>query len=126
MSLIRGVAAAARVTQPGGTICIASRQTEQPGLIFSRWRQGAPLEAIVREAIGTGDRALIADALQTRLFARAIGDRRLVLLSDLEEGQVEDLEFGYAATPEVVERLAHRSDSLVVLHEADQMFPRLA
>ena len=126
MSLIRGVAAAARVTQPAGTICIASRLTEQPGLIFSRWRQGAPLEAIVREAIGTGDRALIADALQTRLFARAIGDRRLVLPSDLEEGQVEDLEFGYAATPEVVERLAHRSDSLVVLHEADQMFPRLA
>ena len=33
---------------------------------------------------------------------------------------------GFAATPEVVERLAHRSDSVTVLHEADRMLPRLA
>jgi hypothetical protein len=65
----------------------------------------------------------VADALQARLFARALGDRRLVLLSDMAEDTVEELEFGSAGSPEVVERLAHRSDSLAVLHEADRMLP---
>jgi len=123
--LLRAVAAAARVTHPGGTICIASRMAERPGVIFSRWREGAPLDALVREAVGTGDKALITDAFQTRFFARAIGDRRVVLLSELEEATVEELELGFAATPEVVERLAHRAESVTVLHEADRMLPRL-
>ena len=123
--LLRAVAAAARVTHPSGTLCVASRLTQRPGLIFSRWREGAPLDGLVREAIGTGDQALIADAFLTRFFASALGDRRLVLLSDLDEATVEELEFGYAATPEVVERLAHRADSVAVLHEADRMLPRL-
>jgi hypothetical protein len=123
--LLRAVAAAARVTQPGGTVCVASRLAERPGVIFSRWREGAPLDALVREAVRTGDQALITDAFQTRFFARALGDRRLVLLSDLEEATVEELELGFAATPEVVERLAHRADSVTVLHEADRMLPRL-
>jgi len=48
-----------------------------------------------------------------------------VLLSDLDEATVEELEIGCAATPEVVERLAHRADSVTVLHEADRMLPRL-
>jgi hypothetical protein len=123
--LLRAVAAAARVTHPSGTICVASRLAERPGVIFSRWREGAPLDALVREAVRTGDQAIITDAFQTRFFARALGDRRLVLLSDLEEATVEELELGFAATPEVVERLAHRSDSVTVLHEADRMLPRL-
>ena len=124
--LLRAVAAAARVTHPTGTVCIASRLAERPGVIFSRWREGAPLDALVREAVSTGDQALVTDAFQTRFFARALGDRRLVLLSDLEESTVEELELGFAATPEVIERLAHRSDSVTVLHEADRMLPRLA
>ena len=49
-----------------------------------------------------------------------------MLLSELGEVTVEDLEFGFAATPEVVERLAHRASSLVVLHEADRLLPTLA
>ena len=125
-TVTRAVAAAARVTHPGGTICVACRLAEPPGLIFSRWRQGAPLEPLVHEAVGTGDPAIIVDAVQTRLFARALGDRRLVLLSDLDEGVVEELEFGYAATPEVVERLAHRSESVIVLHEAERLSPKPA
>jgi len=124
--LLRAVAAAARVTHPAGTVCIASRLAERPGVIFSRWREGAPLDALVREAVGTGDQTLITDAFQTRFFARALGDRRLVLLSDLDEATVEELELGFAATPEVVERLAHRAESVAVLHEADRMLPRLA
>jgi len=124
--LLRAVAAAARVTHPGGTICVASRLAERPGVIFARWREGAPIDGLVREAVGTGDQTLISDAFQTRFFARALGDRRLVLLSDLDEATVEELELGFAATPEVVERLAHRSESVVVLHEADRMLPRLA
>ncbi len=124
--LLRAVAAAARVTHPTGTVCVASRLAERPGVIFSRWREGAPLDGLVREAVGTGDPSLIADAFQTRFFARALGDRRLVLLSDLEEATVEELELGFAATPEVVERLAHRSDSVAVLHEADRMLPRFS
>jgi len=47
-----------------------------------------------------------------------------VLLSDLDEATVEDLGFGHAASPEVVERLAHRAERVVVLHEADRMLPR--
>ena len=123
--LLRAVAAAARVTHPTGTVCVASRLAERPGVIFSRWREGAPLDALVREAVSTGDQALITDAFQTRFFARALGERRLVLLSDLDEATVEELELGFAATPEVVERLAHRSDSVTVLHEADRMLPRV-
>lgn len=123
--LLRAVSAAARVTHPTGTVCIASRLAERPGVIFARWREGAPLDALVREAVGTGDPSLINDAFQTRFFARALGERRLVLLSDLDEATVEELELGFAAKPEVVERLAHRSDSVVVMHEADRMLPRI-
>ncbi|MCE9632086.1 MAG: hypothetical protein K8S94_15400 [Planctomycetia bacterium] len=125
-AITAAVAAGARATRPGGTVCVASRLSEKPGIIFERWRQGAPLEGLVHEAISSGDNTLLADALQTRLFARALDDRRLVLLSDLDESTVEDLEFGHAATPDVVERLAHRAESLVVLPEADRCFPRQA
>ena len=125
-ALLRAVAAAARVTHPGGTICVASRLDERPGVIFARWREGAPLEPLVKEAVGTGDPVLVADAFRTRFFARALGDRRLVLLSDLDEEALGDLDIGHAATPEVVERLAHRAASLTILHEADRMLPRLA
>jgi len=125
-ALLRAVAAAARVTLPGGTVCVASRLDERPGVIFARWREGAPLEPLVKEAVRTGDRVLVADAFRTRLFARALGDRRLVLLSDLDEESLGDLDIGHAATPEVVERLAHRAASLTILHEADRMLPRLA
>lgn len=123
-TLLRAVAAAARVTQPSGTICVASRLAVTPGVVFARWREGAALEPLVREALATGDQLLITDAFLARFFARALGDRRLVLLSELDETTVENLEFGYAATPEVVERLAHRAESVVVLEEADRMLPR--
>ena len=122
--VIRGVAAAARVTQPGGTICLACRAETPPGIVFQRWRQGAPLERLVHEAVGTRDRALVADALETRLFARALGDRRLVLLSDIDEAAVEELEFGFADSPDTIARLAERADSVAVLHEADRMLPQ--
>lgn len=124
-AVLRAVAAAARTTAPGGMICVASRLAEAPGLIFTRWREGAPLDGLVREAVATGDQTLIADAFRTRFFARCLGGRRLVLLSDLDETTLEDLEIGHAATPEVVERLAHRAESVVVLHEADCMLPRM-
>jgi hypothetical protein len=122
-AITRAVAAAGRVTRPGGTICVASRATTGPGIVFQRWRQAAPLDALLREAVATGEAALVGDALETRLFARALGDRRLVLLSDIDESTVEDLGFGHG-TPEAVERLAHRAESVVVLHEADRMLPR--
>lgn len=122
---VRAVAAAARVTHEDGTICLVGHMHDEPGVIFSRWRQGAPLQALVHEAMGTKDPQLIADALQTRLFARALGDRRLVLLTDLRETLVEDLEFGYAESPDDVARLAAKAESLIVLHEADLMLPRI-
>ena len=125
-ALVRAVAAAARTTHPEGTICLASRFAATPGPVFQRWRQGVALVPLVREALASGDPTLIADAVVTRFFAQALGDRRLVLLSDLDQGIVEDLEFGHATNPEAVERLAHRADSLVVLHEADRMLPRRA
>jgi len=122
---VRAVAAAARVTHEEGTICLVGRLAAEPGVIFSRWRQGAPLQGLVHEAVGTKDSQLIADALQTRLFARALGDRRLVLLTDLDEAIVEDLEFGYADSADDVARLAAKAESLIVLHEADRMLPRV-
>ncbi len=125
-AITRALAAAARVTRPAGTVCIACRVATGPGIIFERWRQGAPLDGLVHEAARLGDPALVADALETRLFARALGDRRLVLLCDIEAETVEELGFGHAASPEAVERLAHRAESLVVLHEADRMLPHVA
>lgn len=123
-AVTRAIAAAARVTHRAGTICVTSRIDTRPGMVFSRWREGAPLEALVREAVRGGDPVLVADALQTRFIARALGERRLVILSDLDQTVVEDLDCGWAATPEAVERLAHRAESLAVLHEADRMMPR--
>ncbi|MFM9058587.1 MAG: hypothetical protein ACKOSQ_05645 [Planctomycetaceae bacterium] len=122
----RALAAASRVTRPGGTVCVVGRVAAGPGIIFERWRQGAPLDGLVHEAAASADPALVADALETRLFARALGDRRLVLLSDIDAEAVEDLGFGHAAGPDAVERLAHRAENLVVLHEADRMLPQLA
>lgn len=122
-AMVRAVAAAARVTHDDGTICVVGGLATEPGVIFSRWRQGAPLQGLLHEAVGTKDSQLIADALQTRLFARAIGDRRLVLLTDLDGSTVEDLEFGYAESPDDVARLAAKAESLIVLHEADLMLP---
>jgi hypothetical protein len=119
----RAVAAAARVTHDDGTICLVGHLAAEPGIIFSRWRQGAPLQGLVHEAVATKDPQLIADALQTRLFARALGERRLVLLTDINETLVEDLEFGYAESPGDVARLAAKAESLIVLHEADLMLP---
>jgi hypothetical protein len=123
-AITRAVAAAARVTRPDGTICIVCHEAVAPGVIFLRWRQGAPLERLVHEAVRTGDPLLVADAVQTRLFARGLGERRIVLLSRLDEGAVEELEFGFAPGPEVIERLVDRSTTAVVLHEADLMFPQ--
>jgi hypothetical protein len=125
-AVTRAVAAAARVTRPGGTICIASRVAQGPGIVFLRWRQGAPLPALLREAVASGDPVLVADALAARLFARALGPRRIVLLSAIDESTVEELGFGHAAAPEVVERLAHRAASVAVLEEADRMLPDVA
>jgi hypothetical protein len=79
----------------------------------------------VREACGSGDPSLVADAVVTRFLAQALDDRRLVLLSNLDEATVEDLEFGYAAGPDTVRRLARRAESMAILHEADLLFPHL-
>ena len=76
------------------------------------------------EALESGDEKLEQDALTSWLFSRALGDRRLVLLSSLDESTVEELECGFAATPEAIERLAHDSSSVAILHEADRMLPR--
>lgn len=121
----RAVAAAARVTHPGGTICVASQVAAAPGIIFERWRQGAPLQPLVHEAVASRDPALVADAVETRLFARALGERRLVLLSALDESTVEELSFGHAADCDVIDRLVHHAERVAVLHEADRMFPRI-
>lgn len=125
-TIAQAVAAAARITRPGGTVCIACSVGDAPGPVVTRWRQGAPLQPLVREACASGDPGLVADAVTARFFAQALDDRRLVLLSRLDESTVEDLEFGYAASPDTVTRLARRAESVTVLHEADLMLPRLA
>lgn len=122
---IRAIAAAARVTHPAGTICLVGAVHEQPGIVLTRWRQGVALLPLVREALAARDQPLVIDALQTRQLARALGERRLVLQCGLEEAVVEDLGFGHASSLAVVERLAHRADHVVVLHEADRMLPRI-
>lgn len=122
----RAVAAAARITRPTATICVVAATLEAPGPVVTRWRQGAPLQPLVREACASGDSSLVADAVITRFFSRALEDRRLVLLSNLDEATVEDLEFGHAASADTVGRLARRAGSVAILHEADLLFPRLA
>lgn len=124
-TIARAVAAAGRITRPDGTICIVAGCTDPPGPVVTRWREGAPLDALVREARRSGDPALVADAVEARFLARGLEDRRLVLLSNLDESVVENLEFGYAATPDAVQRLIRGRKSVVVLHEADRMFPHL-
>lgn len=123
-TVTRVVAAAARITRPGGTICIAVT-TEPPGPVVMRSREGAPLDSLVREARRSGDQTLVADAVEARFLARGLADRRLVLLSNLDETLVEDLEFGYAASPDAVQRLVRRAESVVIIHEADLMLPHL-
>jgi hypothetical protein len=120
----RAIAAAARITRPGGTICIAG-STEAPGPVVTRWREGAPLQPLVQEARCSGDQSLVADAVEARFLARGLEDRRLVLLGNLDEALVENLEFGYAATPDAMQRLVRRAQSVVIIHEADRMFPHL-
>lgn len=124
--LVRGVAAAARITVPDGTICVASRLCSRPGPVFTRWRQGLPLEPLAREAADSDDPALVADAFLARRFRIALGNRRLVLLSGLDEEIVEDLAFGYAESPETIQRLAKRARTVAVLQEADRMLPSIA
>jgi len=92
---------------------------------MTRWRQGVSLEPLLREAAESSDPAIIADALATRLLARALGERRLVILSRLDEAIVNDLSFGHAPDIEVIERLANRAEHVVMLHEADLMLPLL-
>ena len=123
---IRAIAAAGRVTHDDGTICLVGSLSEEPGEILTQWRQGALLRGVVHEAIHSNDQNLIKDALQTRLFAKALGDRRLVVLSDLEESLVEDLEFGFAESPDDIVRLTARSDEFIVLHEGDLLMPQVS
>jgi hypothetical protein len=123
-AFLRAVAAAAAAARPGGTICLAGRLAEAPGEVTRRSRQGVALPGLVREALRSGDAALVADAFAARFLARALGDRRLVLLSDLPGEEVEELGFGHAAGPEAIERLAHRAAELVVIPDADRVFPR--
>lgn len=125
-AVTRAVAAAARTTRPGGTICIACSLVEPPGIVFTRWRQTAELVPLIREAAHSGDTSLITEALQTKLFARALGDRRLVLLSELDQDLVEDLDIGHASGPEAVDRLLHQAGSVTFLHEADRLCPKRA
>lgn len=120
----RAIAAAARITRPGGTICVAG-STEPPGPVVTRWREGTPLQPLVQEARRSGDQSLVADAVEARFLARGLEDRRLVLLGNLDEALVENLEFGYAATPDAVQRLVRQAESVVIIHEADRMFPHL-
>jgi hypothetical protein len=122
--VVRAAAAAARVTLPDATVVVIADAAAPPGLVFTRWRQGTPLGPLVREAIASGDESLVADAVEAKLLARCLDERRLVLLSSLEEATVEELGFGHAAEIGVVERLANRAEQVVILHEADRMLPR--
>ena len=122
--LTRALAAAARVTNHDGTVCIVCSMDEEPGPIFTRWRQGINLRMLLREALNSDDTDLHMDALQTSLFAQALGDRRLVLLSQLNQDLVEDLDIGCAETPDAVNRLIQQAESVCVIHEANRMCPR--
>ncbi|MFM8578623.1 MAG: hypothetical protein ACKOCN_07460, partial [Planctomycetaceae bacterium] len=121
--LARGIAAAARITAPDGTICGCCRVSESPGPVVARWREGVPLEKLVREAFRSGDDSLVEDAGLAISLSSALGSRRLVLLSDIDPDSVEILGFGHAESPDAVSRLARSARSLAVLHEADRMIP---
>ena len=71
--LTRALAAAARVTNHDGTVCIVCSMDEEPGPIFTRWRQGINFGMLLRETLNSDDTDLHMDALQTSLFAQALG-----------------------------------------------------
>ncbi len=123
-SLTRAVAAAARTTRPDGTICVACSLAGLPDGLFTSWRQGESLFAITADAADSDDPLILGEALQTLLFARALGNRRLVLFSGLDEATVEDLDIGHADDSDAVNRLIQQADSLIVLHEADRLCPQ--
>ena len=124
VELTRAVAAAARVTTHDGTICIACNMSEKPGIIFTRWRHGVDLPMLLREASDSEETVLLLDALHTSLFAQALENRRLVLLSHLDQEFVEDLDIGHAETPDAINRLIQQSESVTVLHEANRLCPK--
>ena len=123
-TLTRAVAAAARTTRPDGTICVACSLAGLPDGLFTSWRRGESLFAITADAADSDDPLILGEALQTSLFARALGNRRLVLCSGLDEETVEDLDIGHADGPDAVNRLIQQADSLILLHEADRLCPR--
>ena len=123
-TLTRAVAAAAKATRPDGTICVACNLAGLPDGHFTRWRQGESLFTLAGDAADSDDPAIVGEALQTLLFARALGDRRLVLFSGLDEEMVESLDIGHADSPDAVNRLIRQADSLIVLHEAHRLCPR--
>lgn len=123
-TLTRAVAAAARTTRPDGTICVACSLAGLPDGLFTSWRRGESLLGIVGDAANSDDPLILGEALQTLLFAKALGNRRLVLFSGLDEDTVEELDVGHADSPEAVQRLIHQADSVIVLHEADRLCPR--
>lgn len=123
MDLARGIAAAARITAPDGTICGCCRVADAPGPVVARWRDGVSLGKLVREAFRSGDESLVADARLAIALSSALGARRLVLLSDIDADAVEMLGFGHAESPDAIRRLARSARSLAVLHEADRMLP---
>jgi len=95
-----------------------------PDGLFTSWRQGESLFAITADAADSDDPLILGEALQTLLFARALGNRRLVLFSGLDEATVEDLDIGHADDSDAVNRLIQQADSLIVLHEADRLCPQ--
>ena len=97
---------------------------EEPGIIFTRWRHGIDLPMLLREASDSEETVLLLDALHTSLFAQALEDRRLVLLSQLDQEFVEDLDIGHAETPDAINRLIQQSESVTVLHEANRLCPK--
>ena len=71
-TLTRAVAAAARATRPDGTICVACNLAGLPDGLFTRWRRGESLFTLLGDAAGSDDPAIVGEALQTLLFARAL------------------------------------------------------
>ena len=98
--------------------------SEKPGIIFTRWRHGVDLPMLLREASDSEETVLLLDALHTSLFAQALENRRLVLLSHLDQEFVEDLDIGHAETPDAINRLIQQSESVTVLHEANRLCPK--
>ena len=118
-SVVRALAAAERVLEEGGAIALCTDLAELPGPALQSLAAGGNPEAALRRL--AHDRP--SDMLLAVEVARALERGPVYLLSQLAESTVEELGLVAVANGAEVTRLADRSQSCIVLANAQYATP---